>query len=104
MQQKMADLQVQNENQKEIYESKIAILEKNIKEYSDVTHELMSLHQKKTSIKDMKNEGIKAGKVPSIRNMDGAEGRQSSARRGRTRLSRSTSMINRPSTRRRREP
>jgi len=41
-----------------MYEAKIGILNQNIKEYSDVTHELMSLHQKKTEIREKKTEGL----------------------------------------------
>lgn len=63
----ISQLKLQNSNQKEIYEAKMAILEQNIKEYSDVTQELMSLHQKKERISEKKSEGLKAGNIKTYR-------------------------------------
>lgn len=70
LQQKLAGALQYNQNNKEIYEAKIVILEKNIKDYSDVTHELMSLHQRKIDVQDMRIEGIKATTLESIRNIE----------------------------------
>lgn len=57
---RVSELELLLKNNRDMYEAKIAILNQNIKEYSDVTHELMSLHQKKAEISEKKSEGLQA--------------------------------------------
>lgn len=114
----ISQLKLQNSNQKEIYEAKMAILEQNIKEYSDVTQELMSLHQKKERISEKKSEGLKAGNIKTYRDQEGESKKRENKKEfpnlltqhegnfkefvpsshRRMRYSQTTSMINRPTS------